>query len=72
MSFDPQPGDVYEDPSGLIVMVLRRHPACLRWWECVVICDLARASRFQGPMSAGSLDTYSLNGDYYSFVKLAP
>lgn len=26
MSFDPQPGDVYEEPSGLIVMVLRHQP----------------------------------------------
>jgi len=77
MSFDPQPGDVYEEPSGLIVMVLKKYKklgtkyaSCcepLQWWTCVVICDYPYET-----VPAGYICEYPLMHEHAEFVKLAP
>jgi hypothetical protein len=68
----PQPGDVYEEPSGLVVVVLEEYRVSyeteLGWWTCAVICDLSNGSR----VPAGYVCEYPLEHAPGGFVKIAP
>ena len=69
MSSGPQPGDVYEEPSGLIVLVLRLSDATnrpIKWWECVVLCDYPR-----GTVPAGYQCDYPLEHVNADWVRIS-
>lgn len=74
MSSSPQPGDVYEEPSGLIVLVLEKHhmttgrgPEVTEWWSCVVLYDFPHET-----VPAGYRCEYPLLYTPSNFVRLAP